>query len=304
MTDTPREGVFGKPDTIFTRTKSLNDLGGFERRVAEALFNSSHPDQVTSKQLRNTFYVNVGPITEQIYQGVVKAGLFSGNPKAVRARWFGYGFLVAVILGIFTFIFAMTDVGGWGYFLFGSIISVVIVWAFSPFMPQRTPTGSQEVRKWEAFRNYLRDLTRFQDMGSAQDQFEKYLAYAIVFGVEKDWARRFEGLNAPPPIWYHPPIFIPVNMGGPYPGGVGGGMVGGGIGGGTGGGPSVPGGGFSLDSISDGLFSSLSSVSSALTSAPSSTGSGRGAFGGGGFSGGGFGGGFSGGGGGGGFRAG
>ena len=44
----------------------------------------------------------------------------------------------------------------------------------------------------------------------------------------------------------------------------------------------MPGGGFSLDTISDGLFSSLSNMSSVLTSAPSSTGSGRGAFGGGG----------------------
>ena len=74
-------------------------------------------------------------------------------------------------------------------------------------------------------------------------------------------------------------------------------------------GPSIPGGGFSLDTISDGLFSSLGHMSSVLTSAPSSTGSGHGAFGGGGghFGGGGFsggGGGFSGGGGGGGFGAG
>jgi uncharacterized protein (TIGR04222 family) len=303
MTDQPREGAFGKGETIFTRTKSLDDLDGFDKKVADSLFDGKHPDQVTSKQLKNHFYTHVGPIVTQIYEGLVKAGLYSASPKAVRGRWIGYGFLVAVILGALTVIFALLDVGGWGYFLFGSIISVIIVWCFSPFMPQRTPAGSQEVRRWQSFRNYLRDLTRFQDMESAKDQFEKYLAYAIAFGVEKEWVRRFEGLNAPPPVWYHPPIFIPINMGGPLSGGMGGGVgdaVGGGIGGALGGGP---GGGFSLDSISDGLFSSLNNVSSALTSAPSSTGSGHGAFGGGG-GGGGFGGGFSGGGGGGGFHAG
>jgi uncharacterized protein (TIGR04222 family) len=303
MTDTPREGTFGKPETIFTRVKSLDDLQGFEKKVADALFDGNHPDQVTSKQLKNHFYTHVQPIVAQVYDGVVKAGLFFRNPKSVRGRWIGYGFLAGVILGAITVIFALLDVGGWGYFLLGSIVSVIIVWCFSPFMPQRTPAGSQELRKWQAFRNYLRDLTRFQDMESAKDQFEKYLAYAIAFGVEKEWVRRFEGLNAPPPMWYHPPIFIPMNMGGPYAGGLGGGagdVVGGGIGGPMGGGP---GGGFSLDTISDGLFNSLSNVSSVLTSAPSSTGSGHGAFGGGG-GGGGFGGGFSGGGGGGGFSAG
>jgi uncharacterized membrane protein YgcG len=298
MTDTKDHSTFSKAETVFTRTKPLDDLTGFEKSVADSLFNGSHPDQVSTKQLRNQFYTHVPPIVSQIYEGVVAAKLFFANPKKVRSRWVGYGFLAAVILGVISFILATFDIGGWGYFVFGSIISVIIVWCFSPFMPQRTPAGSQEVRKWQAFENYLRDLTRFQDMQSAQDNFDKYLAYAIAFGVEKEWARRFEGLSVPSPGWYHPPIFIPVNMGGP----IGGSTVG--TGGGLGA-PNLPGGGFSLDSISDGLFSSLNHMSNVLTSAPSSSGSGHGAFGGGG--GGSFGGGFSGGfsgGGGGGFRAG
>lgn len=308
MTDTKAEGTFDRAETIFTRTKPLDDLKGFEMAVATALFDSGHPDQVTTKDLRNHFYSHVQPIVAQVYEGVVTAGLFSRNPNSVRSRWIGYGFLVALILGVLTFIFARLDIGGWGYFLIGSAISVIIVWCFSPFMPQRTVAGSQEVRKWHAFRNYLHDLTRFQDMASAKDNFEKYLAYAIAFGVERQWVRRFEGLNVSSPGWYHPPIFLPIPIGGSYPGGMGGG-IGGAMGGGPvagmGRGPSLPGGGFGLDTISDGLFNSLGHMSSVLTSAPSSTGSGHGAFGGGGFSGGGFGG-FSGGfsGGGGGFRAG
>ena len=306
MTDTKGDGGSGRTETIFTRNKPLDDLNGFERKVAESLFDGSHPDQVTTKELRNHFYTHVSPIVGQVYDDVVTAGLFFSNPKAVRARWVGYGFLVAVVLGVLTAIFAFADIGGWGYFLFGSIVSVVIVWCFAPFMPQRTATGAQEQRKWEAFRNYLHDLTRFQDMESAKDSFEKYLPYAIAFGVERQWVRRFEGLNVPSPTWYHPPIFLPMPSGGPVFQGPMGGGIGGSFGGGAGGGvPSLPGGGFSLDTISDGLFNSLGHMSSVLTSVPSSTGSGHGAFGGGGFSGGGgFGGGFSGGGGGGGFRAG
>jgi uncharacterized protein (TIGR04222 family) len=300
MTDTKAEGVFDRTETIFTRVKPLDDLKGFEGAVAHSLFDETHPDQVTTKDLRNHFYTHVQSIVGQIYDETVSAGLFSRNPNSVRSRWFGYGFLVAVILGVLTFIFGRLDIGGWGFFLIGSAISVIIVWCFAPFMPQRTAAGSQEVRKWQAFRNYLHDLTRFQDMQSAKDNFEKYLAYAIALGVERQWVRRFEGLNVPSPGWYHPPILLPIPIGGPYPGGMGGGL-----GGGMAGGPHLPGGGFNLDTISNGLFNSLGHMSSVLTSAPSSTGSGHGAFGGGGFSGGGFGG-FSGGfsGGGGGFRAG
>jgi len=306
ITDTEKEGFLGKSKTIFTRRKPLDDLQGFERQVASALFDGAHPDQVTTDDLKNHFYTHVGPIVEQVYTEVTKAGLFFQNPKRVRSRWVGYGVVVAVILGGLTAIMALTGVPGWGWFMLGSITAVVIVWVFAPHMPRRTARGAQEQRKWEAFRNYLSDLTRFQDMESAQQSFEKYLPYAIAFGVEKRWVRRFEGLNVPSPTWYHPPIFIPMPIGyGPInTGGLGSGVGGEftGTGGGTGT-PSMPGGGFSLDTISDGLFGSLSNMSSVLTSAPSSTGSGRGAWGGGG-GGGGFGGGFSGGGGGGGFRAG
>jgi uncharacterized protein (TIGR04222 family) len=306
ITDTEKTGVLGRAVTIFTRRKPLDDLQGFELTVAQSLFDENHPETVTTTELRNHFYAHVEPIVSQVYTEVTTAGMFHQNPKKARARWFGYGFLVAVILGGLTAIFALAGLPGWGWFLLGSIVSVIIVWVFAPHMPQRTSKGAQEQRKWEAFRNYLKDLSRFKDMASAKENFEKYLPYAIAFGVEKEWTRRFEDLTVSSPDWYHPPVIVPFPMGtGPIStGGLGGG-VGGGLGGGhigTGGGGV--GGGFSLDSISGSLFHSLGNMSSVLTSAPSSSGSSHGAWGGGGFSGGGFGGGFGGGGGGGGFHAG
>jgi len=302
ITDTKKEGIFSKPLTIFTRKKPLDDLQGFEAEVARSLFDSAHPDQVTTADLKNNFYVHVGPIVGRIYTETTQRGLFYSNPKSVRSRWVGYGFLTAIVLGGLTALMVMFEVPGWGWFLAGSVVSALIVFAFAPRMPRRTSRGAQEQRKWEAFRNYLDDLTRFEDMESARDQFEKYLPYAVALGVERQWVRRFEGLSVPPPMWYHP-VFIPMYMGsgssgsGPVQTDIPGGPMGGAFGGGGG----ATGGGFSLDTISDGLFGSLNNMSSVLTSAPSSSGSGRGAFGGGG---GGFGGGFSGGGGGGGFRAG
>lgn len=286
--------------TIFTRRKSLDDLRGFEALVAKALFDSKHPDQVTTEELKNRFYSHIPAIVDEIYSEVTNRKLFHQNPKKVRARWAGYGVLTGVILGLITVALAMNDIGGWGWFMLGSILAVIIVFVFGPHMPQRTAKGAAEQKKWEAFRNYLKDLTRFQEMETAKETYEKYLPYAVAFGVEKEWTRRFEGLTVPSPEWYHPPVVVwgPAHRGGTLDSG---GPLGGGVGL-----PTTPGGGggFSLDTISDGLFRSLNNMSSALTSVPRSSGSTRGAFGGGGFSGGGFGGGFSGGGGGGGFRAG
>ena len=157
--------------------------------------------------------------------------------------------------------------------MLGSIVSVIIVWVFAPRMPRGRVKGAQEQRRWEAFRNYLEDLTRFQDMATAQEQFEKYLPYAVALGVEREWVRRFEGLTVSPPMWYHPSVPIPMGgirrrpmSTGPLETGILGGTMGGGAAG--------AGGGFSLDTISDGLFGSLDNMSSVLTSAPPSSGSG------------------------------
>jgi uncharacterized membrane protein len=33
--------------------------------------------------------------------------------------------------------------------------------------------------------------------------FEKLLPYAMLFGIEKKWAKQFEGLYTQPPEWFH-----------------------------------------------------------------------------------------------------
>ncbi len=288
-----------KTVTTFKRLKPSNDLTGVDHQVMEGLFDQ-HPDEVTSEDLKNHFYKHVDRIVRSVYDEVTGRQLFVHNPKSTRAAWVGIGIGVGVVLGGISFLMAYGGIPGWGFFLAGSIVSALIVIAFSRAMPARTRKGAQEYRKWEAFRTYLKDLTRFQDMQNARDVFERYLPYAVALGVEREWTRRFSDLAVPAPVWYRP-VYLPVGpwaQGGGLPGtqttGLPTGMPG--AGGGIGSLPS-----FSLDSISDSLFSSLNSVSTVLTSRPSSSGSGRGAWGGGG---GGFGGGFSGGGGGGGFGAG
>ncbi len=288
--------VEGKSGTVFTRLKSLDDLQGFEKMVADSLFDKEHPDQVTTSELKNHFYVHVGPIVAQVYKDVTTAGLFRKDPKKTRSAWVGYGVLMIVITLGLRFILKWVDVDGYNWILAGGICSGIVMWIFSSRMPGRTAKGAQEQKKWEAFREYLKDLTRFQDMEAAKEKFEAALPYAIALGVERQWARRFEELTVPSPTWYHPPVIITGGHPGPVSPGIPGGLGGGG---GTG-------GGFSLDDVSSSLFGALGKMSSVLTSAPSSGGSSRGGWGGGGFSGGGggFSGGFSGGGGGGGMRAG
>lgn len=290
-----REGlwIFKKNKTSFKRLRSIGELEGYEKRLANGIF-TNNEEVVDTDDLKDKFYTHVDAICKEVYKEVTSSGLFTGDPARTRTKWKVFGFVVLGGFVALSVLLMMAGVPGWGWLLVGGAISGIIVLGFGRSMPQRTAAGAQEQRRWEAFRNYLQDLTRYQDLASARETFERYLPYAIAFGVERDWVRRFGQLQLPVPTWYHP-MWVPDRGTGPVFADTGGTPVGIPLG--------VPGGlgGLSLDSISDGLFSSLNGMSNVLTSRPSSSGSGSGAWGGGG---GGFGGGFSGGGGGGGFRAG
>jgi hypothetical protein len=68
ITEGKGDGTSDKAGTIYTRLKPLDDLQGFEKIVAESLFDDGHPDQVTNSDLKNHFYVHVQPIVTQLYE--------------------------------------------------------------------------------------------------------------------------------------------------------------------------------------------------------------------------------------------
>lgn len=71
-------------------------------------------------------------------------------------------------------------------------------------MPARTEKGAR-AREWAlGFKEFLQQVEedRFRRMITSPQVFERYLPYAMVFGVEERWARAFEGLCTEAPQWY------------------------------------------------------------------------------------------------------
>jgi hypothetical protein len=185
-------------------------------------------------------------------------------------------------------------------------LSMLIV---SRFMPAKSVKGAEAAAKWNAFRDYLKQLEKLEEMDNVGEIFEQYLPYAIAFGMNQSFVNKFSRVtDTPAPGWY-----IPFPRRGLSTSGGGRGLAGDFAGGGrglagdfAGGARSGSGGlqsmsesmGGGLQSMSDGLTTMLNSAGRIMRSAPSSSGSSGGGFSGGGFSGGGFSGGGGGGGGG------
>lgn len=83
-------------------------------------------------------------------------------------------------------------------------VSFVILWSFKQFNPRLSQAGHVLREACLGFKLYLKTAERYRLQNLTPDLFEKFLPYAMIFGVEKKWAKAFEGINVPNPSWYVP----------------------------------------------------------------------------------------------------
>lgn len=79
-----------------------------------------------------------------------------------------------------------------------------------------TPKGVEALAKILGFKLFLEvtetDRLKMLDAPAMEPAlFEKCLPYAVVFGVEKEWAKKFEGIYASVPAWYEDASGVPFN---------------------------------------------------------------------------------------------
>lgn len=309
--ESQKEGLLGfgrSSEFTFKRTdKALEGLRPFESKLMNRLFGGSKMER-TMDSLRNKFYTVISEVQGDLYRELVSEALFDTSPSTTRALWSGIGVAIialAVILGFV--LFPLTDRYGMLLVLPPIAVGFVAVAALiiGPAMPAKTRKGAEEAAKWKAFYEYLRNMEKYATVEEAAEQFERYLPYAVAFGLDKSWINRFTQVQyIPVPYWYYPTYMGPYRRGytagTPLARGVGLGDAG------MPGGLARAGGGASLDqmsgnlsggleSISSGLSNMLDSASRAMTSRPQQASSGSsgswrsggGSWSGGGFSGGG-----------------
>jgi Predicted membrane protein len=158
--------------------KEETDLLPFEKILLDEFFNGKTEINLEKEELYN----QVEKVKEAIYKQVVAASLFPQNPNEVRSIYD-----VFLALSIFTVNFLL---------FFSSLI-------FGPRMPRKTKAGVEAKNIAFSLRNFLKSQERqLKFQADKQLLFEKLLPYAIVFGVEKIWAKRFEDLGITQPSWY------------------------------------------------------------------------------------------------------
>jgi len=100
-------------------------------------------------------------------------------------------------LNLVTLMAALSGIGA-GLFLL-SIGFLIYAATFSIL----TPLGEEQMARWKGFAEYLKQVSKGKEPAIRPDYFERYLAYAAVFGLGKKWAEYFQTLGGVPlPIWF------------------------------------------------------------------------------------------------------
>ncbi len=268
MEEQETPGAFGTAakSYILHAKDQPSGLRPYENRLYNALF--SGRDTVNMGSMPASFFSALSSIENMMYDEVVKEGLFRSNPESARGTYRTLGVVLvglAVLAGCI--LSSLTETVTVSVLcpvvpvvLFGLGLAILSSW-----MPARTRKGAEETAKWRAFQKYLGNIQKYKDIGQAADQFEKFLAYAVAFGLERRWVSAFAQAPSttfvPIPIWYRP--WRPLVGGVPVAG-----VPVAGLGGAGAPAPSMP----NLNQMGAGLTGGLNSIGNSFVNALNATG--------------------------------
>ena len=168
-----------KGDFYLIKNKNIdNTLLTYEKTILSKFFGSEKEIRIKDKELSS----EVEQIKNEMYDQVVDDKLFDKNPQTTRTKYY-------VVAGIALFT--------------GNFFLAIVAFLFGRVMPRKTVFGVEAKNISFSLKNFLSSQRRqLEFQADKQMMFERLLPFAVAFGVERVWAKRFESLNITQPNWY------------------------------------------------------------------------------------------------------
>lgn len=199
-------------DYTLELTKEPTDLRDHEREVVTMLFGTNPHVGATVElnSLKSTLSEKAASLGKAVSRDLAKRNYFRHAPHLAKTPYIVTG-VVCLAGGVFLFRF----LGG------GLLIAGLILLAMSRLMPARTKKGVTTRDHLLGLRDYMQlaeadriktmqsprgDLTEKIDTDDQQQVvkvYERLLPYAMLFGIEKEWAKEFADIYDREPDWYN-----------------------------------------------------------------------------------------------------
>ncbi len=193
-------------------TKTTTGLKLEEKSVVTMLFGDSPTvgDKVDLSDLSNKLYKKAADLGKSIDTQLANDGYFVRAPQQVFQTYLTWG----IVLCVLGFIFPP--------YTLGILLAGVVVLVSARLMPARTQKGVDMRDYLYGLRDYMKlaeadrlkvlqspkgELTEKIDVNDTtklMKLYEKLLPYAMLFGIEREWAKQFADLyNDKQPDWYN-----------------------------------------------------------------------------------------------------
>jgi hypothetical protein len=210
------KGFWGTKNHILVLKDANAPLAPYERGLLDALFKSGETE-VNMNEVATRLGTGNKPFDDSLEEYLIQRGWLDLERKQKRT-WLSVAGLLILVISMIVFILSIVSIGvsisenlNWlpwivavsgisaGLFLL-SIPLLVYGATFSIL----TPAGEEQAIHWKGFAQYLKQVSKGREPTMRPEYFEKYLAYAAVFGLGAGWAKYFQQFgDVPLPVWFH-----------------------------------------------------------------------------------------------------
>ncbi|MFZ5878515.1 MAG: DUF2207 domain-containing protein [Chloroflexota bacterium] len=209
------KGNWGTTNYLLERTSAGLDLRPHEQALLALAFQPGH-SQVSLAEVGNRMAYQSSAFDQALEQELIQRGWFDPQRKQKRNALIAAGFLF-LLGGLILFIIGAVGAGvtlmqpsflaplavilaGLGFGVFFLSIPLLI---HATTYSELTPAGEEQKVRWKGFHAYLDQVSQGKEPAIRPDTFERYLAFAAVFGLGAAWAGTFQRLGGVPlPAWF------------------------------------------------------------------------------------------------------
>lgn len=213
--ETKEKGMLNGADYDIELIKSPNDLRPEEKQVVSMLFGAGAAvgGRVSLSSLKTSLATKVAKLDKDTEKRMTDAGYFAKAPSKARLPYF----VVATIMTVAGFVLFVAYIP----VAIGLLVSAAMLFIGAFAMPARTVKGVELREYLQGLQQYIKlaeaerlkvlqsprgELTEKIDTGDKTQLiklYERLLPYAMLFGLEKDWAKAMAPLyDEQRPDWY------------------------------------------------------------------------------------------------------
>jgi uncharacterized membrane protein YgcG len=191
-----KKHIFDKTDYLLIKTKdSDNFLNKTEKTLLSDIFTNTKKSLLSQVTLEN-----IRGLSDKINESLTSKGYFETNPSKIKTPY--------IIVGVLLMLLSFAVESAFGAIgIVCVLISGIIIIVFGIIMPKKSIKGVEAKEYLLGLKKYisLAEIERIKFHNApakTPEHFESLLPYAMIFGLEKEWAKQFESLTYSP-TWYN-----------------------------------------------------------------------------------------------------